>query len=132
MGVIHVQRVVPAIAGGRLVLIDIAELRMGPEQLALRNRGPVEATTAGSDESEERVGNLVEQCRPHGEVFRIQLIEIQAARQYMNAVIPHVREVDHIVRRGRILEPIHPLLVIVSLAIRRDRAGVETDVGQSA
>ena len=132
MGVIHVQRVVPAIAGGRLVLIDIAELRMGPEQLALRNRGPVEATTAGGDDSKERVGNLVEQCRPHGEVFWIQLIEIQAARQYVDAVIPHVGEVDHIVRRGRVLEPIHPLLVIVGLAIRRDRAGVETDVGQSA
>ena len=57
------------------------------------------------------------QGAPHREVFRIQLIEIQAARNHVDAVIPHVGEVNHIVRCRRVLEPVHPLLDIVGLAV---------------
>ena len=81
MGIVHIQRIIPPIAGRVIVLIDIAEFRIGPEQLALLNRGLSRPQPLEVIGSEERVGNLVEQAAPHGEILRVQLIEIQATRQ---------------------------------------------------
>src|SRR6185437_4768426 len=105
--------------------------RMRPEQLSRRNGGLVETATARSDRAGKRIRYRRQQGIAHREVLRIQLVKIEAARQSVHTVISHISYVNHVVRCGRVLEAIHPLLVIVCLALRIDRAGTEPYVRHS-
>src|SRR6266496_361203 len=116
VSVIEVQGIVSTIACRNQVLIHIAEFRIGTEQLASRNSGPIEATTAGGNVAGEGIGNLIVQCISQREVLWIQLIEVQAARGDVDAVIPYVRKFHDIAVGGRVLESVHPLLIIVGTA----------------
>src|SRR5258708_7025534 len=113
-------------------LVNIAKFRMGAKQLSLRNRRLIEAATARCDVAEEGIRNRGGQGIPHREVRWIQLIEIQTTRQSMHTVIAYISNVNHIVRRGGILNSIHPLLAIVGLAAGANRAGAKSYVGQVA
>ena len=76
MRVVHLQSVVVRVARCSVSLVDIAEFRMGTEQLPLSNRGQIEAAAARGDFAEERVRYLSEQGAPHRQELWIQLIEI--------------------------------------------------------
>ena len=106
-----------AIAPRNQVLTDVAEFRIWPEQLALRNRGLIQAAPARCDVPEERIWHLVVQGVSHGQVFCIQLIEIKTAGHNVDAVVSNVRKFNYVIIRRRKLKSKHPLLVVVSLAL---------------
>ena len=58
MRVVHIECIVMRAARWILIFVDVAELRIGPEQLPLLNRGLVKTAAARGNLTEERVRNL--------------------------------------------------------------------------
>src|SRR6478672_9615986 len=102
---------------GILAFVNITEFRVGPEQLPLLNRGLIKTAAAQGDVAEERIWNLIQQGIAHREVLGINLIQIEAAGDDVDAVVADVGDVQYVVGSRRILESIHPLLSIVRLAV---------------
>src|SRR5206468_7078244 len=109
---------------------DVAEFRVRSEQLSSRDRRLIKAAPARRDNAGEGVCNRSKQGTSHRKIPRIQLIEVQAARQRVHTVVPYVGDVNDIVGRSRVLKSIHPLLVIVRLAFWIDGASAESNIGQ--
>ena len=115
VSIVYVQGVVTRTSCRILVFVDVAEFRMRPKQLSLRNRRLIKAASTRSNLAEEWVWNLRQQSIAHRKVLGIQLIQIEAARVHVHAMIANIGDIDHVVGRRRILETVGPLLVIIRL-----------------
>src|SRR6266536_3258936 len=104
-------------ARGILIFVNVAELRVGSKQLPLLNRGLIKAAAARGDLAEEWVWNLSQQRVTHGEVLGIDLIQIQAAGINVDPMIANVGDINYVIGRRRILESVHPLLIVIRLSV---------------
>ena len=115
-----------------LVLANVAEFRMRSKQLSLGNSRLIKAATARSNVAEEWVSNLSQQGIAHRKELGIQLIQIEAARHHVHSMIAYVGQVEYVVRCGRILDSVRPLLGVIGLAVARDRGDGLSHIGQTA